>query len=63
MLVAAHFLKHFVGQGDGAPGAWAHLDIAGPANNPGSGWGMTPKGPTGVTVRTLIALAEVLARP
>jgi leucyl aminopeptidase len=63
MLVAAHFLKHFVGQGDTGPGAWAHLDIAGPANNSGSGWGMTPKGPTGITVRTLIALAEVLTRP
>jgi leucyl aminopeptidase len=63
MLVAAHFLKHFIGQGDTAPGAWAHLDIAGPANNPGAGWGMTPKGPTGITVRTLIALAEVLSRP
>jgi leucyl aminopeptidase len=63
MLVAAHFLKHFVGQGDTGPGAWAHLDIAGPANNPGSGWGMTPKGPTGIAVRTLIALAEVLTRP
>lgn len=63
MLVAAHFLKHFVGQGDTGPGVWAHLDIAGPANNPGSGWGMTPKGPTGITVRTLIALAEVLTRP
>jgi leucyl aminopeptidase len=67
MLVAAHFLKHFVGtRGEGAdavPIPWAHLDIAGPANNPGSGWGMTPKGATGVTVRTLIALAELLSRP
>jgi leucyl aminopeptidase len=66
MLVAAHFLKHFIGGGDGAAGtptAWAHLDIAGPANNSGGGWGMTPKGSTGVTVRTLIALAEVLSRP
>ncbi|HTL41860.1 MAG TPA: leucyl aminopeptidase [Pseudolysinimonas sp.] len=67
MLVAAHFLKHFVGtRGEGADAApipWAHLDIAGPANNPGGGWGMTPKGATGVTVRTLIALAEVLSRP
>lgn len=58
MLVAAHFLKHFV-----TDVPWAHLDIAGPANNPGSGWGFTPKGPTGVTVRSLIALAEVWARP
>jgi leucyl aminopeptidase len=66
MLVAAHFLKHFVGQGEGqdaGPGAWAHLDIAGPANNSGGGWGMTPKGSTGVTVRSLIALAEVLSLP
>jgi len=66
MLVAAHFLKHFVGSGsavDAAPPAWAHLDIAGPANNSGAGWGMTPKGATGTTVRTLIALAEVLSRP
>jgi leucyl aminopeptidase len=64
MLVAAHFLRHFVTpRGDGAQVPWAHLDIAGPANNPGSGWGMTPKGATGVTVRTLVALAELLARP
>jgi leucyl aminopeptidase len=67
MLVAAHFLKHFVtprGAGrDAETVPWAHLDIAGPANNPGSGWGMTPKGATGIAVRTLIALAEVLSRP
>jgi len=65
MLVAAHFLKHFVGtrESDGSAIPWTHLDIAGPANNPGGGWGMTPKGATGVTVRTLIAFAEVLARP
>ena len=63
MLVAAHFLKHFVTLPDDGSVAWAHLDIAGPANNSGGGWGMTPKGATGVTVRTLIALAEVLSRP
>jgi leucyl aminopeptidase len=68
MLVAGHFLKHFVtprgaAEGDAAAVPWAHLDVAGPANNPGSGWGMTPKGATGVAVRTLIALAEVLSRP
>lgn len=67
MLVAAHFLKHFVGtRGEGSeavPIPWAHLDIAGPANNSGSGWGMTPKGSTGVAVRTLIAFAETLSRP
>jgi leucyl aminopeptidase len=67
MLVAAHFLKHFVGkrgdEADAAPIPWAHLDIAGPANNPGGGWGMTPKGATGATVRSLIAFAEFLSRP
>ena len=67
MLVAAHFLKHFIGtRGEGpdaTPIPWAHLDIAGPANNPGGGWGMTPKGATGVAVRTLLAFAEVLSRP
>ncbi|HEV7741952.1 MAG TPA: leucyl aminopeptidase [Pseudolysinimonas sp.] len=67
MLVAAHFLKHFIGSRgrgpDAAPIPWAHLDIAGPANNSGGGWGMTPKGATGITVRTLIAFAELLSRP
>jgi len=62
MLLAAHFLKHFVGsRPDGTPIPWAHLDIAGPANNSGSPYGIMPKGPTAVTVRTLIALAEDFA--
>lgn len=66
MLVAAHFLRHFVaGRGDDATERvpWAHLDIAGPAYNASAAWGMTPKGSPGVAVRTLIALAEVLSRP
>jgi len=62
MLIAAAFLKDFIGTtGEGADKRqipWAHLDIAGPANNGGSGWGFTGKGPTGVAVRTLIALAD-----
>jgi leucyl aminopeptidase len=66
MLVAGHFLQHFVPQrGDGTDAErvpWAHLDIAGPANNTGGPYGYTPKGPTGSTVRTLIALAEDFAR-
>jgi len=62
MLVAAHFLHAFVGdRPDGGPIPWAHLDIAGAANNGGSPYGATPKGPTGVAVRTLIALAESFA--
>lgn len=62
MLVAGIFLKEFVGtngEGDDARQIpWAHLDIAGPANNDAGGYGYTGKGPTGVTVRTLVALAE-----
>jgi leucyl aminopeptidase len=61
MLIAGVFLKDFVGTvGQGADKRsipWAHLDIAGPAENSGSGYGYLDKGPTGVTVRTLVALA------
>ncbi|MEO7348694.1 MAG: leucyl aminopeptidase [Terrimesophilobacter sp.] len=63
MLVAAVFLQEFVGKSEnGSRIPWAHLDIAGPANNDGSGYGYTGKGPTGVSVRTLIALAEQVSR-
>lgn len=63
MLVAAVFLQEFVGTAEsGSQIPWAHLDIAGPANNDGGGYGYTDKGPTGVAVRTLIALAEQLSR-
>jgi leucyl aminopeptidase len=66
MLVAGIFLKEFVGTvGEGDEKRqipWAHLDIAGPANNEGAGWGYTGSGPTGITVRTLLALAEDLAQ-
>jgi leucyl aminopeptidase len=65
MLVAGLFLKEFVparGKGDATqPTPWAHLDIAGPAFNSGSGHGYTPAGGTGVAVRTLIGLCEDLA--
>ncbi len=67
MMIAAAFLRDFVGtngQGDDEKTIpWAHLDIAGPANNGGGGWGFTGKGPTGVSVRTLIELAEEFSRP
>ena len=56
MLVAGLFLKEFVGS---TP--WAHLDIAGPAFNPGAGWGYTPAGGTGMGLRTLLALLEARA--
>ena len=52
MLVAGLYLKEFVAEGV----QWAHLDVAGPAYNTGSPHGYTPKGGTGVPVRTLIAV-------
>ncbi|MDN5803554.1 MAG: leucyl aminopeptidase, partial [Microlunatus sp.] len=52
-LVAAAFLREFVG--DGIP--WAHLDIAGPAFGDGGSGYLSPGG-TGFGVRTLIALAR-----
>jgi leucyl aminopeptidase len=56
MLVAGHFLREFVADGV----EWAHLDVAGPAFNGGSPHGYTPKGGTGVPVRTIAAaLADI----
>jgi len=67
MLIAGHFLKTFVGSvGEGEEKRqipWAHLDIAGVANNTGSPHGGIPKGSTGTIVRTLIALAEDFSTP
>jgi leucyl aminopeptidase len=56
MLVGGHVLAEFVP--DGLP--WAHIDIAGPSFNTGAPWGYTPKGGTGVPVRTLLATIEDL---
>ena len=64
MLLAGVFLKEFVGSSK--PGAkaqpWAHLDIAGTANNEGPAYGYTPKGATGVVLRTLVSVAEGMSR-
>jgi leucyl aminopeptidase len=57
MLTAGLFLQEFVEQDQ----AWAHLDIAGPAFNEGSSHDYTPKGGTGVAVRTLVQLVRDLA--
>ncbi|HVX69382.1 MAG TPA: leucyl aminopeptidase [Mycobacteriales bacterium] len=58
MLVAGLFLRDFV------PGGipWAHLDVAGPAWNEGEAFGYTPKGGTGVPVRTLVEWLSARAR-
>ncbi|MEY2849112.1 MAG: hypothetical protein RI885_1779 [Actinomycetota bacterium] len=64
MLVAGVFLEQFVGRIDGTEGAripWAHLDIAGAANNAGAGWGYTTPGSTGVAVRALLEVCRVFA--
>ena len=57
MLAAGTFLREFVPDGL----AWAHLDIAGPSFNTGSPYGYTPKGGTGVPVRTLLAVLQDIA--
>jgi len=59
MLLAGVFLHEFVGQRpDGSDIPWAHLDIAGPAENSSGAFGYTPKGPTGALVRTVIHVVE-----
>ncbi|MFC7344135.1 leucyl aminopeptidase [Saccharopolyspora griseoalba] len=57
MLAAGHFIKEFVAEGV----QWAHIDVAGPAYNTNSPWGYTPKGGTGVPVRTLAAVLADIA--
>ena len=65
MLIGGLFLKEFVGKPANAEEqkiAWAHLDIAGPANNDAAAYGYTPKGATGAILRTLVSVAEELTR-
>jgi leucyl aminopeptidase len=57
MLVGGQFLREFVP----IEIPWAHLDIAGPAANGGSAYGYTPKGATGVMVRTLVSTAKSMS--
>ncbi|HWH30166.1 MAG TPA: leucyl aminopeptidase [Mycobacteriales bacterium] len=58
MLTAGLFLQEFVADGV----KWAHLDIAGPAYNPGEAYGYTPHGGTGAAVRTFVQVVEDLTR-
>jgi leucyl aminopeptidase len=64
MLLAGVFLREFVGRREGDDAGripWAHLDIAGPADHTGGGWGFTGPGATGIAVRTLVRLGEELS--
>jgi len=65
-LFAGLFLRRFVGRRGGDPDAprvpWVHLDIAGSGDNNGAPYGFTDKGPTGSTVRALIAFLEGASR-
>jgi leucyl aminopeptidase len=66
MLLAGVFLQEFVGRAGDAEDApripWAHLDIAGPAKGPAAPYGFTGKGPSAVSVRALLRLAEDISR-
>jgi leucyl aminopeptidase len=57
MLAAGIFLREFVPD----ELAWAHIDIAGPSFHAGGPYGYTPKGGTGVPVRTLAAVLADIA--
>ncbi|WP_173923971.1 leucyl aminopeptidase [Agromyces sp. Marseille-P2726] len=63
MLLAGVFLQEFIGTRPDSDERipWAHLDVAGPANNSGAAWGFTGSGGTGVAGRTLVRLGEDLA--
>ncbi|MGG7510154.1 leucyl aminopeptidase [Plantibacter sp. YIM 135249] len=64
-LIAGVFLQEFIGTAahdDEERIPWAHLDIAGSGNRPDGAAGFTTKGPTGVAVRTLLAMAEEFSR-
>ncbi|WP_434811293.1 leucyl aminopeptidase [Microbacterium sp. bgisy189] len=65
-LFAGLFLQRFVGRVSDADDAaripWVHLDIAGAGTSKSAAFGATDKGPTAVTVRSLIALLEGAGR-
>lgn len=59
MLIAGHFLSEFVGSTpEGGKIPWVHLDIASAANNSGGSYGYTPKGATGVMIRSLLEVVK-----
>ncbi|WP_405216480.1 leucyl aminopeptidase [Agrococcus sp. Ld7] len=62
MLLAAAFLNEFIGERNGVPIPWAHIDIAGPSTNTGAPFGFTPAGSTGVVVRGLLRTLSKMSR-
>ncbi len=64
MIIGGLFLREFVGKKKGSSQSidWAHLDIAGPADNEGAGYGFIPKGATGSYVRSLVNFAEAVIK-
>lgn len=56
MLAAGFFLGEFVSEGT----PWAHIDVAGPAWNEASPYGVNPARATGAPVRTVVAAIEEL---
>ncbi|MFI5953464.1 leucyl aminopeptidase [Cryptosporangium sp. NPDC051539] len=58
MLQGGSFLSRFIPDGV----EWVHIDIAGPSYNTKTPHGYTPKGGTGIPLRTLLALVEDIAR-
>lgn len=57
MLVGGWFLSEYVKPGQ----SWAHLDIAGPANNSNSAYSVNPPGATAIMLRSLVEMARRLA--
>ncbi|EXG80843.1 leucyl aminopeptidase [Cryptosporangium arvum] len=58
MLQGGSFLSRFVPD----EVEWAHIDIAGPSYNTKTPHGYTPKGATGVPLRTLVEVVEDIAK-
>ena len=56
MLIAGQFLSQFVAKKEDKQIPWVHLDIAGAANNSSAAYDYTPKGASGVMIRTLLEL-------
>ena len=56
MMAAGFFLGEFVSEGT----PWAHIDVAGPAWNEASPYGVNPARATGAPVRTVVAAIEEL---